>query len=179
MGRLYRGGHAETGKSRYVVWLEILKMLEGIASEFADAPKRFVGLFEDIERFVDGFIADGVNADGIAFFGSLHNEVVHGRERDGGLPTVTFEVRISVGGVQVGGMLAGNAVEELLEAADVQERAAVGFAHASKRPMSSSRVGKQVYARSKIAPLLRASHTRRRARSPVQAAPSSSRRKRS
>ena len=115
MRRLHRGGYAKAGESRYIVWLEILKMLEGIAAEFGKA-ETFAGFLEDIESFMNGFIADGVNADGIAFFGSFHNEVVHGRERDGGLPAVTFEARISVGGVQIGGMLAGNAVEELLEA---------------------------------------------------------------
>ena len=72
--------------------------------------------FEDIEAAVDGLVADGVDAHGRALGRRRGHERLHHLSRHGGAPAVALEASVGVGVVNPGGVLAGNAVEELLEA---------------------------------------------------------------
>ena len=118
---LHAGDDVCPRKSRDVVGLEVLQMLDGVMGGGGGGVR-----FEDVEAAVDGLVADGVDAHGRPFGRGRGHERLHHFGAHGGAPAVALEASVGVGVVNPGGVLAGNAIEELLEAPSRKERPRVG-----------------------------------------------------
>ena len=92
--------------------------------------KAAASLFKDVQRLMDSAIADGMNAHGVSSLGSGEHHDAHLLRRHGKAPAVAREMRVGIRVGKVGGVLAGHAVEELLEARSSQKGAlAVAILH--------------------------------------------------
>ncbi len=80
-------------------------------------------LFKNGNALMDRCVAYGVDAHGNAFFGGAQHDVAHLGRRDGGVAVIVGEARVLIGLQKPGGVGAGDAVEELLDARRTQHGA--------------------------------------------------------
>lgn len=113
-----------------------------------------VRLCENVDRPRNGLIADGVNAHGEPAPRRSHHVIAHKRGLHGGTPAIAFEMRIGVGLGEPGGMLARNAVEELLESARLHQGSAQFGAHAFETRNVARKRGEEVCAARELAAAL-------------------------
>lgn len=113
-----------------------------------------VRLFENVDRLRNGLIADGVNAYGEPAPRRSHHVIAHKRGVHGGTPAIAFEMRIGVGFGEPSGMLARNAVEELLESARLHQGSAQLVAHAFETRNVARKRGEEVCAARELAAAL-------------------------
>ena len=73
-------------------------------------------LLKDIERSMNGTVADNVDAHGVAALGCRQNQLAHALDRNRQATLVAREARVGIGLSEVCGMLARHAVEELFKA---------------------------------------------------------------
>ena len=100
-------------------------------------------LLEDVERRMDGAVTDGVDAHRVPPLGRRQHERAHALRAHREVPPVAGVARVRVRLGKVGGVLARHAVEELLEARRLDERARVGRAVALLQPFEARHVIEQ------------------------------------
>ena len=71
------------GQTCDIVWLEVLEMLQAVLAVF-ERPVALPRLIEDVERAVDGLVADLLDAHVMARFGRCEYEPAHRGRFDGG-----------------------------------------------------------------------------------------------
>ena len=126
-------------------------MLQAVAPPFGQGAVRRAGLLEDVERRVDGRVADRVDAHGESLRRCGHHERAHRLRVHGGPSAVAFEARVRVRLGHPGRVLARHAVEELLEAGHLQHRARVRLPHGLEAPHVGKEGGEEVHARRQLA----------------------------
>ena len=124
-------------------------MLDGVMGGGGDGVR-----FEDVEAAVDGLIADGVDAHGRSLVRGRGHERLHHFGAHGGAPAVALEASVGVGVVNPGGVLAGNAIEELLEAPSRKEGARVGGLQVGQTAAVFQKRGEHGHAHGELAGLL-------------------------
>ena len=121
--------NAQLAQAVDVAGQQVLQMLQRV-STLRGRAKAAASLFKDVQRLMDGAIADGMDAHGVPALGSGEHHGAHLLRRHGKAPAVAREMRVGIRIGKVGGVLAGHAVEELLEARSSQKGAlAVAILH--------------------------------------------------
>ena len=122
MRRLHGGHHLQIGQPLHIPGQEVLQVLQAVSPSLRQRSEFRARLFEDVERRMDGRIADGVDAHGEALFGCGKHVASHDLGIYRGSAAIAFDVRVRVRFGHPGGMLARHAVEELLETGCLQAR---------------------------------------------------------
>lgn len=79
-------------------------------------PYQVGGLLEDIERGMDGTVADDVNTHSVAALRGRQNQLAHALGRNRQATLIAREARVGIGLGEIGRVFARHAVEELLKA---------------------------------------------------------------
>ena len=72
-------------------------------------------LLEDIQRSMDGTVADNVDAHGVAALGGRQNQLAHALDRNRQATLVAREARIGIGLGEICRVFTRHAIEELLK----------------------------------------------------------------
>ena len=120
--RLDRGGHAQLGIARQVLGLHGLVVLDAVAQALLAV--LLLRVLEGVQHEVDGLVADGVDAHGLAGLGGAQDAVVHALRVLGGLAGVAV-LAVGVGLLHPGGVVGAHTVDELLVAAPLDLGAGV------------------------------------------------------
>ena len=96
-------------------------MLERVMTVLGQAVQ-FGGLLKDIERGMDGTVADDVNTHSVATLRSRQNQLTHAFSRDRQTALVAREARVGIGLGEIGRVFARHAVEKLLKTRRREQR---------------------------------------------------------
>ena len=129
MRRLHRSDHVKLGQALHVAGQEVLQVLKAVMASLGKRAELRTGILEDVQRLVNRRIADGVDAHGVALLGCLHHQRTHLVGLDGGPAAVVLASGVAIRLGHPCGVLAGYAIEELLETGAAQHRACITRRH--------------------------------------------------
>ena len=121
-------------------------MLKAVMAPLGKRAELRTGIFEDVQRLMDRRIADGVDAHGVALLGCLHHQRTHLVRLDGGPAAVVLASGVAVRLGHPCGVLAGYAVEELLETGAAQHGARIMLRHRLEPAHILKQGGEEVHA---------------------------------
>ena len=121
MAGLARGNHVELAQAVDVLGQKVLQMLERVMTVLGQAVQ-FGGLLKDIERGMDGTVADDVDAHGVTALRGRQNQLAHALGGNRQTALVAREARIGIGLGEICRVFARHAVEELLKTRRREQR---------------------------------------------------------
>ena len=146
MRRLHRSDHVKLGQALHVAGQEVLQVLKAVVTPLGKRAELRAGIFEDVQRLVNRRIADGVDAHRVALLGCLHHQRTHLVGFDGGPAAVVLASGVAIRLGHPCGVLAGYAIEELLETGAAQHRACITRRHRLEPAHILKQCGEEVHA---------------------------------